>query len=98
MHLDISTERVSMRPEWDDLIAGWVEHCRRYHPVVSGVDIRLRHRDDRQPAVEVEAVASAGRRRLRATREAVFMGAALHDALDALEDELLVHEAVHRAA
>jgi len=99
MNLDIRTEHIDMRPEWHRLIDAWVERCQRYHPSVAGLDIKVRQRDDRRrPGAEVEAVASTGRRRLRAATKAPLVRVALHDVLGALEDELLVHEAVSRAA
>ena len=98
MKLAIHADHVTMRPEWHDMIEAWVDRCRRHHPMVAGIDIRLRHRDDRDPGAEVEAAASMGRWRLRATIQAALLTVALHDVLDALEDELLVHEAVGYAA
>ena len=99
MNLDIRTEHIDMRPDWHQMIAVWVDRCRRYHPAVAGIDINVRQRDDRrQHGAEVEVVARAGRRQLRATTKAALVRVALHDVLGALEDELLVHEAVNRAA
>jgi ribosome-associated translation inhibitor RaiA len=98
MKLAIHADQVTMRPEWHDTIEAWADRCRRHHPMVIGIDIRLRHRDDRDPGAEVEAVASMGRWRLRATIQATLLPEALHDVLEALEDELLVHEAVSHAA
>src|SRR5262245_60101035 len=98
MKLEIRSERVRMRPEWHALIDAWVDRCMRYHPMVGSLEIRLRQRSDRRPGAEVEVVASAGRRRLRSTGRATIVPIALHDVLDSLENELLVHEAVNRAA
>lgn len=95
MDLDIETEHVAMKPEWQGTIEAWIARCRREHPAVRAVDLMLRRRD-RDREMEVDAVATAGRRDLHATRHAAGMAAALHDALDALEHEILVHEAVTR--
>jgi ribosomal subunit interface protein len=96
MNIDIQTEHVVMRPEWHRTIDEWVERCRRHHPEVVGIDLTLRHGDRRQPGEEVDVVASARGRSLHATRQAEVMAVALHDVLDDLEHELLVHEAVGR--
>ena len=95
MNVDIETECVAMRPEWHRMIEEWVGRCARHHPDVADVDVTLRHGEDR-PAEEVDVVATARGRRLRAARRAPLMTTALHDALNALEGELLVHEAVAR--
>jgi ribosomal subunit interface protein len=96
MNLDIQTEHVAMRPEWHEMIDAWVDRCRRQHPTVVGIDLTLRHSDRNKAAEEVDAVAMARGRMLRATTRATLMTAALHDALDALERELPVHEALTR--
>ena len=96
MNLDIQTDQVHMRPEWHRMIDEWVARCARHHPDVVGIDLRLRHGESRRPHEEVDVVAIAGRRSLRAAKQADVMTVALHDALDALEHELLVHEAVDR--
>ena len=99
MNLDIQTEHAVMRPEWHALIDEWVARCSRSHPEVAGIDLTLRRGESGQhPAAEVDVVAMAGRRSLRAAKHAALMTVALHDALDALEHELLVHEAVTRRA
>jgi ribosomal subunit interface protein len=98
MNIDIQTEHVAMRPEWHRMIDEWVEQCARRHPDVIEVDLTLRHGEHRHAGEEVDVVATAGRRSLHAARQAEVMTVALHDALDALEYELLVHEAVGRRA
>jgi ribosome-associated translation inhibitor RaiA len=95
MDLDIETEHVVLSPEWQGTIDAWIAHCRREHPAVRAVDLMLRRRE-RDREMEVDAVATAGSRNLRASRHSAGMAAALHDALDALEHEILVHEAVTR--
>lgn len=96
MNIDIQTEHVAMKPEWHRMIDTWVERCRRYHPEVVGLDLNLRHGDPCQPGDAVEVVALAGGRSVRAFRYAEGMATALHEALDTLEHELLVHEAGKR--
>src|SRR5262245_41209185 len=97
MDVEIQTDRVAMCPEWRHMIHSWVERCRKHHPSVAGMDVTLRYEGPTCPA-EVEAVATARGRRLRAATRSILVSVALHDALDALEQELLVHEAVSRAA
>lgn len=97
MNIDIQTEHVGMRPEWHHAIDTWVDRCRRYHPDVVGIDLHLRHGPG-HPEEEVDVVAFARGRSLRAVRHADGMAEALHDALDTLEHELLVHEAIERRA
>jgi ribosome-associated translation inhibitor RaiA len=96
MNIDIQTEHVAMKPEWHRTIDAWVERCRRHHPEVVGLDLSLRHDDAPRPGDEVDVVATAGRRTLRAVKHAGGMDEALHAALESLEHELLVHEAVNR--
>jgi ribosome-associated translation inhibitor RaiA len=99
MNLDIQTEHILMRPEWHDQIHAWVTRFARFHPEVAGIDLTLRHGESgRQPEEEVDVVAMAGRRSLRVAKHAELMSVALHDAFDALEHELLVHEAMARRA
>jgi ribosome-associated translation inhibitor RaiA len=95
MNLDIQTDHIVMRPEWHDLIDAWVGRCARFHPEVAGIDLTLRHGESgHHPGEEVDVMAMAGRRNLHVARHAEVMSVALHDALDALEHELLVHEAM----
>jgi len=96
MNIDIQTEHVAMQPEWRHMIDTWVERCRRYHPEVVCLDLNLRHGDTCRQGDEVDVVALAGGRNVRAVRHAEGMAAALHEALDTLEHELLVREAVER--
>lgn len=96
MNIDIETEHVVMQPEWHHMIEKWVEHCVRHHPDVVALDLTLRHGEHRHPGEQVDVVATARGRSLRAAKQADLMTMALHDALDALEGELLVHEAVGR--
>ena len=92
MNIDIQTEGIAMRPEWHRTIDEWIRGCRAHHPDVIGVDLVLRHaaRD------EATVVATMRGARVRAAGEGDLMAAALHEALDGLEHELLVHEAVGR--
>jgi len=97
MDLDIQTEHTLLRPEWHDQIHAWVARCARFHPEVAGIDVTLRHGESgRHPEEEVDVEAIADRRSLRVAKHAELMSVALHDALDALEHELLVHEAMGR--
>jgi ribosome-associated translation inhibitor RaiA len=97
MNLDIQTEHILMQPEWHDQIDAWVVRCARFHPEVAGIDLTLRHgKSGQHPGEEVDVEATAGRRSLRVAKHAELMSVALHDALDALEHELLVHEAMAR--
>jgi ribosomal subunit interface protein len=99
MNVDIQTEHVAMQPEWHRMIDQWLERCARSHPEIMDIDVTLRHGEPgRHPGEEVDVVATADGRSLRAARHAELMSVALHDALDALEHELLVHEAVRRRA
>ena len=95
MNLDIQAERVVVLPEWRDVIEAWMTRCARWHPDVASIDLTLRH-DGKGgwPDEKVDVVATASGRTLRAARPAELMTMALHDALDALERELLVHDAV----
>ena len=98
MNIDIQTEYVPMRPEWHRMIDDWIARCTRSHPDVQAVDLTLRHERGRKSGLEVAVVANARGRSLRAAKHGMTMTVALHDALDALEHELLVHDAVHRRA
>lgn len=94
VNIDITTEHVAMRPEWHDIINTWLEGCRRRHPEVQGIDVALRHADLEPVGEAVDLVALAGGRSLRARTRATDMGIALYDALDALERELALNEAI----
>jgi ribosome-associated translation inhibitor RaiA len=91
MDLDILTEHVHLRPEWRCAIEEWVSRCVRCHPDVHDIEVTLRH-VDRHAGEEVDAVATAHRRRLRAATHAALMGTALEEALAALERELAADE------
>jgi len=97
MDVGIQTGRLVMCPEWHHMIHAWVERCRKHHPSVAGMDVTLRYGAGGDPG-EVEAVATTRGRRLRAATRSRLVSVAIHDALAALEDELLVDEAVSRAA
>lgn len=58
-----------MRPEWHRMIEDWVQRCAKRHPHVVGIDLTLRHGDQRHPE-EVDVEAPACGRRLRAARHA----------------------------
>ena len=94
MNIDILTEHVAMRPEWHDIIDTWLDGCRRRHPDVQGIDLVLRHADSDPEGAAVDLVALARGRTLRAGTRATEMGLALYDALDALERELALNEAI----
>jgi ribosome-associated translation inhibitor RaiA len=101
MNIDIQTEHLAMRPEWHQQIEDWVGRCRLNHPDVAGIDLTLRCvvDDARRPRQEVDAVVTTrGRRAVHAARRAHLMTVALHDALEAIESELLVDEALRRRA
>ncbi len=99
MELDIETEHVTMRPDWHAAIDRWVARCAKEHPEVTAIAIKLGHDPgSRGLAHEVAVVATARGRDLRATRRAVLVDVAMHEAFEAVERELLVHEAVRRAA
>jgi hypothetical protein len=96
MDIDIETEHVVMQPEWHRMIDTWVTRCRKTHPEVAYVDLTLRHGEHGQDrGGEVDVVATAGGRNLRVARHGLTMSMALLDALGALEQELLVHEAAY---
>ena len=94
MDVDIVTEHVAMRPEWHDTIDAWLRNCRRRHPDVAAVDFVLSHADDEPAGEAVELVAITGGRSLHADARATDMGTALYDALDLLERELALNEAL----
>jgi ribosomal subunit interface protein len=94
MNIDITTEHVAMRPEWHDIIGTWLEQCRRRHPDVDGVDVTLRHTESQPAGEAVDLIAMARGRRLRSATRATDMQLALYDALDALERELALNEAL----
>lgn len=98
MNIDIHTEHVAMRPEWDQMINTWVEGCRRRHPDVQEIDLSLRHADRGQTAEAVNVVALARGRSVRAGTRAMTMSTALYDALETLERELLLNEAIRPRA
>lgn len=98
MNIDISTEHVAMRPEWHDLIGTWLEGCRRRHPDVQAIALRIRHADSDPAGEAVDLVAQARGRSLHAETRATDMSVALHDALDALERELALNEAIRPTA
>jgi len=94
MNLDVMTERVVMQPAWYGEIERWVARCARYHPAIAGLELTLRH-DGRAADDEVFVVATGrDHRRLRAAAHATLMADALHEALDTMEHDLLVHEAL----
>lgn len=92
MNVDIQTEHVAIRPAWHDMIVAWLDRCRRLHPDVVDVDLRLRHGESGPEAVDVVAVARG--RNLRIAERATDMDAALYGALDAIERELALNEAI----
>jgi ribosome-associated translation inhibitor RaiA len=96
MNIDVQTEQVRMQPEWRRMIDDWVQRCRRQHPEVADVEVTLRHREEDRLGETVTIDATARRRHMYGTGRATMMSLALHDALDAVERELLVHEAVTR--
>lgn len=99
MNIDIQTEHVRMRPEWHRMIDDWLQRCARCHPEVIGVEVNLRHAErGGRPEEAVDVVATARGRSFRETKQANVMTLALHDAFEALEQDLLVHEATGRAA
>ena len=94
MNLDIQTERVAMTPEWHRIIDEWVALCRHRHPQVEALEFTLRHGSERTAGEQVDAVAFAGRRSVRAHTRAEVMGVALGGALERLDRELRVGDAV----
>jgi len=94
MNIDIVTEHVAMRPEWHDVIGTWLDRCRLRHPDVDAVDFVLRHADDEAAGDTVDLVARARGRRLHTATRATDMGIALYDALDALDREIALNEAI----
>ena len=94
MNIDIHTEHVAMRPEWQEMIEAWLEDCRRRHPDVQDIDLSLRHAEKGLSAEAVNVVALARGRSVRAGTRATSMSTALYDALDTLERELLLNEAI----
>jgi len=97
MNIDITTQHVAMRPEWHDILDTWLAGCRRRHPDVEGIDVTLRHADSDPTGEAVDLVALARGRSLRAGTRATDMRVALCDALDVLERELALNEAVRPA-
>jgi ribosome-associated translation inhibitor RaiA len=98
MNIDIATEHVAMRPEWHDIIDTWVQTCRRRHPDVDEVDFTLRHAEAEPAGEAVDLVALTRGRSLRAGTRATDMGTALYDALEVLERELALNEAIRPQA
>jgi ribosome-associated translation inhibitor RaiA len=97
MNVDISAEHVVMRPEWHDIIDVWLAGCRRRHPDVDAIDLTLRHADSAPLGDAVDVVAKARGRSLHADTCATDMQTALYDALDVLERELALNEAIRPA-
>ena len=94
MDLDIQAEHVAMQPGWYREIERWVAHCTRDHPGVTGLELTLR-REGGSAGDAVSIVATRrDRHRLSAAAHATLMADALHEALDTLDHDLLVHEAV----
>ena len=94
MNLDVMTERVVMQPAWYREIERWVARCARNHPAIVGVELMLRH-DGRAAEDEVSVVATGrDHRQLRAAAHAGLMADALHEALDTMDHDLLVHDAI----
>lgn len=93
MNIDITTEHVAMRPEWHDIIDGCLQACRRRHPELNGIDLRIRHGDG-PDGDAVDLVALSRGRTLRAGTHATDMGIALYDAFETLEHELALDEAI----
>jgi ribosome-associated translation inhibitor RaiA len=98
MNIDVQTEHVRMQPEWRRMIEDWVQRCHTQHPDVASVEVTLRHDEGGGFAEMVSIDATARRRHLHSARRAPMMSMALHDALDAVEREILVHEAVTRSS
>jgi ribosome-associated translation inhibitor RaiA len=98
MNIDIQTAHVRVQPDCRQMIDDWVARCRRVHPDVAGVEITLRHEGSRSPGDEATVQATARDRRVRGTGLAPTMSSALYEALDTVERELLVREAVSRRA
>jgi ribosome-associated translation inhibitor RaiA len=96
MNIDIQTEHVHMQPDWHRMIDAWVDRCRRQYPDVASIDVQLRHAEQDGLPEMATIGATTGGRRLRGSCGAPMMSMALHDALDAVERELLVHEALTR--
>jgi ribosome-associated translation inhibitor RaiA len=98
MNIEIRTAHAHMQEDWHRMIDAWVARCRRLHPEVAGIDVVLRRDGSKRPGDEamVEVMARGGH--LRGAGVAPTMSTALHDALDAVEHELLVREAVTRRA
>ena len=96
MNLDIQTEHVAMTPDWHRMIDDWVALCRRRHPRVGMLELTLRHGNERVGGEQVDAAASTGPRNVRAHARAEAMGVALGDALESLERELCVSDAVEQ--
>lgn len=94
MNIDIHTEHVAMRPEWHRMINTWLECCRRRHPDIQEIDLSLAHAGQGQTAEAVNVVALARGRSVRAGTRATTMSTALYDALETLERELLLNEAI----
>lgn len=94
MNIDITTEHVAMRPEWHDIIDAWLRVCRQRHPEVQGIDFTFRHAEAEPAGEAVDLVALARGRNLRAGTRATDMGVALYDALEVLERELVLNEAI----
>ena len=94
MNIDITAEHVAMRPEWHDMIDGWLRACRRRHPDLQGLDLRIRHEDSEPAGEAVDLIALARGRSLRATTHATDMSVALCDAFETLEHELTLNEAI----
>ena len=97
MNIDIQTEHAAMRPDWHRTIDAWVARCARHHPGVTDLDVTLRH-DAVGAHDEVAAVATVRGQTASAVRQADTITGALHEALDALEHQLLVLEPVRREA
>ena len=96
MNLDIMTERVVMQPAWYREIERGVARCARHHPAIVGLELTLRH-DGRAAEDEVSVVATErDHRRLHAAAHATLMADALHEALDTMDHDLLMHDAIER--
>jgi ribosomal subunit interface protein len=97
MDVEIQTQHVAMQPAWQDLIDRRIARLGAHYPRLIRVHVTLKHgRHHAQGTEQVDIVASFPGATLRAAKEKEDMTAALHAALDALEDELAKHHEERR--
>ncbi len=97
MDIEIQAQHVDMQPEWRRLIDERLAALGERYPELIRAHVTLkRGRHHRQGVEQVDVLANAAGRTLRASKQEEDMTAALHAALDSIERELAAHHEQRR--